>query len=193
MRQEVKEDEGQHISKSDKQDLCEPAVCSQFYQLYSMQHLPTELLTEIYSYLPFDDIVNLPIHLTSRADLNLEYEYELDASLEKKALQRTVRISINPSLAHLVKKITFSTKKPGFINSKDFLKRAWKEHVLRRNKSPSLATQKNRTSRDHEGGPAGKWKMTSKAPENLTFENFHELVDVTESKYLYCHDEGLND
>lgn len=159
-----------------------------------MKHLPSEILSEIYSYLFIEDIVNLPFHITSRAFLTEEHKRcfsELFASLEKKPLQQIVRISANPSLAALVTKITFSTKRPGFIDSAEFLKKAWKEHVRHRNKSLTLAAEKDGASPDHERGPALKRKLTSKLAENLTFDNFHEFVEVAESECSYCHDQSL--
>lgn len=175
-------------------DLNEPVVCEVFYQTYNMNHLPNELLTEIYSYLPAEDIANLPFHMTSRAFLDKEHKRcfnESYASLEKNDLLRLVRISTNPSLADLVTKVTFSTKRPGFIGEERFLKKAWKEHVRRRNKSLCSAAVKDWASHGHERDPAPNRETTSKLPENLTLENFHELIGVAESECYYCHDKSL--
>lgn len=157
-----------------------------------MNHIPNELLTEIYTYLPTADIVNLPFHMTSRALNEKEYKRcfsELYTSLND--LQQIVRISTNPSLADLVTKVTFSTKRPGFIGEKRFLKKAWKEHVRRRNETLDLAAVKDWASPCHERGPAPNQETTSMLPENLTLENFHELVEVAESECSYCHDKSL--
>lgn len=159
-----------------------------------MKHLPSEILSEIYSYLRIEDIVNLPFHITSKVFLTEEHKKcfsELYASLEKKPLQQIVRISANPSLADLVTKITFSTKRPALIDSEAFLEQAWKEHVRRRNKSITLAAEKVGASH-HGRDPALKPKLTSELPEDLTFENFHEFLEVAESECSYCHDQSLN-
>lgn len=102
-----------------------------------------------------------------------------------------VRISANPNLAGLVKRIIFRTKRPGFIDSTDFLKKAWKEHVHRRKKVLSLAAVTDGASHDHDHHPAPQRKITSEPPENLAFENFHELIEVAESECSYCHDQSL--
>lgn len=139
-----------------------------------MERLPNELLSLIYSHLHPKDIINLPFDMTSRVYLSKEHEQDfriVHSRLENTALLKLLRIATNPSLAGLVKLISISPQRSAFIDPRVFLKQAWKKHV------------------HHPGNPL--FYPGCKLPNNLTFENFHELVRVAEPKCSYCHDQSL--
>lgn len=96
-----------------------------------MERLPTDILVEIFAYLPQSAIINLPFHYTpmglTEADCKRRFQ-QLDGSIEKANLHQMARAAANPYLGPCVTKIYLMTYCSTVCRLEPFRSLCWKRH-----------------------------------------------------------------
>lgn len=96
-----------------------------------MDRLPTDILVEIFAYLPQSAIINLPFHYTpmglTEADCKRRFQ-RLDGWIEKPNLHQMARAAANPYLGPCVTKIYLMTYSSNVCQWGPFRSICWRRH-----------------------------------------------------------------
>lgn len=127
----------------------------------TIDHLPTEILANIFVHLSNDDIYNLPHRICAKGLFDKEGQCRFGQHriwIEKKNLQQLTRISYHPIIRNFVQELVVSHEMPCDIELKDFLEEQWID----------------------------KHSKRTRVPRKLTLENFHTLAGIPEYSCPTC-------
>ena len=127
----------------------------------TIDHLPAEILGQVFEYLSDDDILNLPHWLCAKGLLEKEGRCRFGQHhvwAEEKSVQKLVRFSRHPIIQEFVEELVLAIEVPQDIDLEIFLESHWHE----------------------------KHGIVSMAPEDLSLENFHTLARIPGKDCQHC-------
>lgn len=128
----------------------------------TIDHLPAEILANIFEHLSNDDIYNLPHRICAKGLFDKEGQCRFGQHrtwIEKKNLQQLTRISYHPVIRNYVQELIVCHEMPCDIKLKDFLEEQWID----------------------------RHSKTTRTPRKITLENFHTLAEIPEDSCQFCN------
>jgi hypothetical protein len=127
----------------------------------TIDHLPAEILANIFEHLSNDDIYNLPYRICAKGLFEKEGRLRFAQHrtwIDKKNLQQLTRISYHPTIRNFVQELIVGYEMPCYIKLKHFLQEQWMD----------------------------KHSIRSRAPRNIKLKNFHTLAGIPEDSCPFC-------
>lgn len=127
----------------------------------TIDHLPAEILANIFEYLSNDDIYNLPHRICAKGLFEKEGRLRFAQHrtwIDRKNLQQLTRISYHPTIRNFVQELIVGYEMPYYVKWKQFLKEQWMD----------------------------KHSIRSQAPREITLRNFHTLARIPADSCPFC-------
>lgn len=168
-----------------------------------MERLPPETLVQMFDFLPPNDILNLPFHVTmaglTRDDARRRFS-SIRIWIHKGSLNRLVRTSLHPLISSCVEEIVIGMQRPGYLAQTDSSDEEWFQAQSQPRKIlqplPELSNHEHRTDWALERFVTSKFrnqaKKSSQQLRHLTPTEKYTLSNNAYQEPLRFQESGLD-